>query len=125
MATVASHVISQQALSTPSLFSLYSILRLRFRMHWLSPDRLASEVLQEETTVKEAYDRELLKGRAHMRVLPWNVQQLSCPNIGYADQEHRAGTRSVGRWFWLAGRLRNPCQGWLHRHHRARARNVL
>src|SRR5271170_5166149 len=30
MPTVASHVISEQALSTPSLFSLYSILCLRF-----------------------------------------------------------------------------------------------
>jgi hypothetical protein len=38
MPTVASHVISKQALSTPSSFSLYSILCPRFRMHWLSPD---------------------------------------------------------------------------------------
>jgi hypothetical protein len=38
MLTVASHVISKQALSTLSPFSLYSILCLRFRMHWLSPD---------------------------------------------------------------------------------------
>ena len=38
MPTVASHVISKQALSTPSLFSLYSILCIRLRMRWLSPN---------------------------------------------------------------------------------------
>src|ERR1700722_5026053 len=59
MPTVASHVISKQALSRPSLFSLYSILCIRLRMGWLSPNRLASEVLYEETTVKAACDHEL------------------------------------------------------------------
>jgi len=38
MPTVASHVISKQALSRPSLFSLYSILCIRLWMCWVSPN---------------------------------------------------------------------------------------
>jgi hypothetical protein len=66
------------------LFNLY----IRLRMCLLSPNRLAIEVLHEETTVKEAYDREPVKGRTYMSVRPWNVEQLDRPNSRYADQEH-------------------------------------
>ena len=46
-------------------------------------------------------------------------------NVRYTDQEHRPGTRSLGRWFWLERRLRHSCQRWLQRQHRPRAGDVL
>jgi hypothetical protein len=73
MPTVGSAVPAKQTLVRPASFSLHSILCVKLRMCWLSPDRLASEVLHEQTTVKEAYDRELRKGGAHMSVRPWNI----------------------------------------------------
>jgi hypothetical protein len=87
MPTVASSVTSEQAPSGPayslSIQSLYQASDVFAFAH-----RLAIEVLHEETAVKEAYDREPLKGRTYMSLRPWNVEQLDRPNSRYADQEH-------------------------------------
>jgi hypothetical protein len=61
--------------------------------------RLAIEVLHEETAVKEAYDREPLKGRTYMSLRPWNVEQLDRPNRRSADQEH---------FYWYTGWADDP-----------------
>jgi hypothetical protein len=87
MPTVASSVTSEQAPVRPayslSIQSLYQASDVFAFAH-----RLAIEVLHEETAVKEAYDREPLKGRTYMSLRPWNVEQLDRPNSRYADQEH-------------------------------------
>src|SRR5262249_24035232 len=36
-----------------------------------------------------------------------------------------SGSRCLGGWFWLEGRLRHSCQGWLQCQHRPRAGDIL